>query len=94
MEIIRSLNKFTPIEKSVLTIGSYDGIHRGHYDILTSVVHHAHALSVQSILVTFEPHPRHILDSSDDKLSIIMGIDQKLEIIESLGVDLIYIIEL
>jgi len=93
MEIIRSLDKFTPIEKSVLTIGSYDGIHRGHYDILTSVVHHAHALSVQSILVTFEPHPRHILDSSDDKLSIIMGIDQKLEIIESLGVDLIYIIE-
>ena len=93
MEIIRNIDEITKVEKSVLTIGSYDGIHRGHHDILTSVVNHAHALSVQSVLVTFEPHPRHILDSSNEKLSIIMDIDQKLEIIESLGIDLIYIID-
>ena len=93
MEIIRNIDEITQVEKSVLTIGSYDGIHRGHHDILTSVVNHAHALSVQSVLVTFEPHPRHILDSSNEKLSIIMDIDQKLEIIESLGIDLIYIID-
>ena len=92
MEIIHQINHFKPLAGSVLTIGSYDGIHRGHHGILTAVVNHAHARSVPSVLVTFDPHPRHILDPSGDKLSLIMGIDQKLEIIKSLGIEIVFVI--
>ncbi len=92
MEIIRELKSFIPLKSSVLTIGSYDGIHRGHHDIISAVVNHANARNVKSVLVTFDPHPRHILDPGSDKLSLIMSLDQKLDIIQSLGISLVYII--
>ena len=93
MEIIKDVRVIKPLSSSVLTIGSYDGIHRGHHDILSSVVSHAHARRVPSVLITFDPHPRHVLDPDADKLSLIMGIEQKLEIIESLGLDMVNIID-
>ena len=93
MDILKTLDKFEKLSSSIVTIGSYDGIHRGHFGILSSVTHHANALCVPSVLVTFDPHPRHILDPAADKLSLIMGLEQKLEIIESLGIDLVYVID-
>ena len=92
MEIIRNIKEYNRLAASVLTIGSYDGIHRGHHDILSAVVNHAHARKVPSVLVTFDPHPRHILDPNADKLSLIMGLDQKMDIVHSLGIEIVYII--
>ncbi|GIT32385.1 MAG: hypothetical protein Ct9H300mP2_4640 [Candidatus Neomarinimicrobiota bacterium] len=57
MEIYRSLNEFIPIGSSVITIGSYDGLHRGHHEIIRSVVNHAQAKNIISSIVTFDPHP-------------------------------------
>ena len=92
MEIFKSKSPFKPIESSVLTIGSYDGVHRGHLNILNSVVSNAHELDAESVVVTFDPHPRHVLEKREKKNSIIMGLSEKKQIIESLGIDYLYII--
>ena len=70
------MNIFTEIEKikncddCVLTIGSYDGLHRGHQDIIKTLTTTAAAKSKKSALITFDPHPRHVLDNNK-KLSLL-----------------------
>ena len=93
MEIIRSLESLNPLQGSVLTLGSYDGMHRGHREILSSVVHHARARSLPSVLITFDPHPRHVLEKNKSILPMLMSIEEKLEIIREIGLQYIHIIK-
>ena len=92
MEVIYSKEKLISIKKSILTVGSYDGIHLGHRQLLSALVQNSKDIGVPSIVVTFDPHPREILKKSSNKFPLIMNLDKKLKIIESYGVDFVYII--
>ncbi len=92
MEIFYSKENITPLEKSILTVGSYDGLHRGHQEILKTVVKKSKTYKIPSVLVTFNPHPRMIIKDNFKKLSLIRSLDQKLKIIEDIGIDIVYII--
>ena len=71
MVIYRSLNDAVPISGSVVTMGTFDGLHRGHQEIVKQVVVHAKSKNIQSVLITYDPHPRHVLDTNSDKLSLL-----------------------
>ncbi len=86
MEICRSLNDIKPLINSVVTIGTFDGLHRGHQEVIRHVVSTASAQGSKSIVVTFNPHPRHILDR-DSNLPLLINIEDKLMLIEDLGID-------
>ncbi len=92
MEVIYSKNKLIPIKKSILTVGSYDGIHRGHRKLLSALVKNSKDVGIPSIVVTFDPHPREILNESLNNFLLIMNLEQKLKIIESYGIDFVYVI--
>ena len=91
------MNIFTEIEKikncddCVLTIGSYDGLHRGHQDIIKTLTTTAAAKTKKSALITFDPHPRHVLDNNK-KLSLIISMKQKIFLLEKLGIDILLVI--
>jgi riboflavin kinase/FMN adenylyltransferase len=87
METYFSIDKISTYHRSVLTIGSFDGLHRGHQKIVNRTVHMAKGKQVPSIVVTFDPHPRHILNYEETKLPIIMSLENKLVMLEDLGVD-------
>ncbi len=72
-------------EKAVLTIGTFDGVHMGHKTILREVVKHTKEVNGESILVTFEPHPRKLLFPGQP-LKLITPLQQKLELTTKAGI--------
>ncbi len=92
MQVIEDLDEFVAPEFSVVTIGTFDGVHLGHQIILNQVVREAKKHNGKSILITFWPHPRFILKPDDDKLKLLSTFEEKVSLIKEIGVD--YVIKL
>jgi len=73
------------------TIGNFDGVHKGHQKLIDRVIHKARARNMRSVVISFCPHPLHVLVGPHTPPFITFR-DQKLDIIESLGVDLALLI--
>ena len=87
MEIIRGISELNrTFESPVLTLGNFDGVHLGHQAILNLVISRAKALGGESILFTFEPHPRRVLQA-ESNLRLLDTFEQKVETLEDLGLD-------
>ena len=91
MEIFRELDKIPQFKDSVVTIGTFDGCHRGHQDIIKKVIYNSEINGSNSILVTFEPHPRHVLQP-EVKLPILMHIDRKLDFLKSFNLNAVVVV--
>ena len=61
MEIITSLKDFKKLSNSVITVGNYDGIHKGHRDVLSYIVSEGKKRNIPSCLITFDPNPFYVL---------------------------------
>lgn len=79
------------LPKTVTAIGFFDGIHKGHQTVISQAVTKAKQLNMESAVITFYPHPSVILKDNHD-VKYITPLREKQEIIESLGVDRLYII--
>lgn len=92
IKIYNHLSEFKKLNNAVVTIGTFDGVHYGHQKIVKRLVERAKATGGESVILTFFPHPRLILDPENQDLKMINTIDQKAEILDSLGVDHLIII--
>ena len=87
MKVYKSLSKIEKIDyKTVLTLGVFDGVHRGHRKILKELVNLSKKENLVSLVVTFWPHPLNFFKSKNAP-SLINTLRQRLDLIESLGVD-------
>jgi riboflavin kinase/FMN adenylyltransferase len=76
----------SPIGAVTLTVGSFDGVHLGHVDVIRRTVAAAVADGAQPALMTFEPHPRCVLDPANCPQSVTT-LQEKLALVESLGIE-------
>lgn len=87
MEIFRGIAELDrAFRRPVVTIGNFDGVHLGHRAILDLVISRARDLDGESILYTFHPHPRQVLQS-ESNLRLLETFEQKMESLEALGLD-------
>lgn len=88
MELIENLDQInSPYKNAVITIGNFDGVHKGHQALLHQVMEKADEICGTSIAITFEPHPLRALGISSPPL--ITRHDQKTELIEKSGIDVL-----
>ncbi|WP_196885791.1 bifunctional riboflavin kinase/FAD synthetase [Aureivirga sp. CE67] len=86
MLIHKSLNDFSSTKETVITIGTFDGVHVGHKKIIEQLVQDAKKHNTESLLLTFFPHPRMVLQKDMD-IKLINTIEEKASLLENLGLD-------
>ena len=91
MEVITSLDKMNELSSSVITVGNYDGIHKGHQDVLSFIVDEGKKRNVPSCLITFDPNPFYVL--SDDSSPVnLQSLEEKLSTLNDIGIDKVLVI--
>ncbi len=95
MKIFRSFEEAKNIINPVVTTGSFDGVHIGHKTILNRLKMLAEKYHGESVLITFDPHPRKVLypDTAGKDLKLINSQEEKLDLLEKAGLDNVIIIE-
>lgn len=92
MIVARSLEELKFDKKSIITVGTFDGVHLGHQEIIKILNSVKQNKGLRSVIVTFDPHPQIVLRNKDRDIKILSTTDEKIKIFESYGIDLVYII--
>ena len=88
MELVENIDRLDrPFKNAVITIGNFDGVHKGHQSLFTKVIEKAKEISGTSVAMTFDPHPLKALGISTPPL--ITRRDRKLELLEACGLDVL-----
>ena len=81
------------IKCPVVTIGSFDGVHLGHACVIQHLKEKASSIDGESVIISFEPHPREVLYPREQKIGILTTLEEKITILEKYGVDHLIILK-
>jgi riboflavin kinase/FMN adenylyltransferase len=87
---VQSISNYDKAHPTAVTIGTFDGVHIGHRKILERLINNAKVLELKSTVLTFFPHPRMVLQK-DVAIKLLNTIDEKIKILEELGIDYLII---
>ena len=79
------------VQATVITVGTFDGVHRGHRDVLDRLASRARSLGLRSILVTFDPHPLEVVNPAAAPLLLTVG-EEKREVLAESGIDYLAVV--
>jgi riboflavin kinase/FMN adenylyltransferase len=88
-ELVGSLPDF---RKAVITIGTFDGVHKGHQQIITQLKKEAARIGGETVIITFHPHPRKIVSSVPGDIKILNTLQEKIHLLQAAGIDHLVVI--
>ena len=86
MKIFHSINDFRSTKKTIITLGTYDGVHIGHKKILERVLQNTNDEQYESLVLTFFPHPRMVLQGDSD-IKLLNTINEKIDLLQEIGIE-------
>lgn len=93
MQIFKGLKEFNGISAPVVTTGTFDGVHLGHQHIIQRTKREAAAIGGEDLLITFWPHPRHVVEHKDKDVRLLNSLEEKIRIFEEKGVSNLLLID-
>lgn len=90
MKIVHSIFDFEPTQQTIVTIGTFDGVHIGHQKIISELIDQAKVSNKKSVVLTFFPHPRMVLQK-ETSIKLINTINERAKYLEKLGLDYLII---
>ena len=82
MQVHRDINNLPLFKNAVITIGTFDGVHTGHLQIIKQLKEEAKKINGESVIITFDPHPRMIISSGKSPIHLLNTLDEKIELLE------------
>lgn len=92
LKIFHDLSTYKSNKKTFVTIGTFDGVHVGHQKVIKDLVKSAASKNATSVLLTFFPHPRMVLQKNAD-IKLINTIDERIKLLEKTGLEILVIHE-
>ena len=86
LKIFHSINDFNSTKKTILTLGTFDGVHIGHKKILKKITKNTENQKYESLVLTFFPHPRMVLQEHSD-IKLLNTINEKIDLLEQIGIE-------
>src|SRR5687768_12950291 len=86
MQVHRDLQQLPDFRNAVITIGTFDGVHTGHQYILQQLQEAAEACHGETVIITFDPHPREILAPQNKTVHLLTTLDEKIQLLEKWGI--------
>lgn len=87
-----STDNIPAFEKAVLTIGTFDGVHLGHWQILEQLKQEAARIGGETVIITFHPHPRKVVATQQPGIHLLNTIEERMELLDKCGIDHLVIV--
>ncbi len=87
MQVHRDINNLPFFKNAVITIGTYDGVHTGHVQILRQISEEAKKINGESVIITFDPHPRMVITQDKCEIKLLNTLEEKIALLEENGID-------
>jgi len=87
MKVHHNILDLPEFERAVLTIGTFDGVHLGHNEIIQQLVNEAKRVYGTSVVLTFFPHPKHIIGNKEEVILLLNTLGEKIELLSKAGID-------
>ncbi|MES2646082.1 MAG: bifunctional riboflavin kinase/FAD synthetase [Bacteroidota bacterium] len=87
MQVHYSSDNLPVFRNAIVTIGTFDGVHTGHCQVLHQLKTEAKAVNGESVIITFDPHPRKVLANTRTEIKLINTLDEKIILLQKQGID-------